>query len=70
MTMASGILWEKHGQCFADIWIAGIQHAWCMPGAVRDWTLPPREGGPIRLSCWTVYNLAMEKQLPPERVAT
>ena len=26
-----------------------------MPGAMRDWILPPREGGPIRLSCWTVY---------------
>ena len=26
-----------------------------MPGAMRDWILPPREGGPNRLSCWTVY---------------
>ena len=24
----------------------------CMPGAMRD---APREGGPFRLSCWTVY---------------
>ena len=26
-----------------------------MPGAMRDWILPPREGGPIRLSCCTVH---------------
>ena len=32
-----------------------FRHACCMPGAMRDWILPPREGGPIRLSCWTVY---------------
>ena len=32
-----------------------FRHACCMPGAMRDWIFPPREGGPIRLSCWTVY---------------
>ena len=26
-----------------------------MPGALRDWILPPREGRAFRLSCWTVY---------------
>ncbi len=26
-----------------------------MPGAIRDWILPPREGGPIGLSCCTVH---------------
>ena len=27
-----------------------LRHGWYMPGAMRDWILPPREGGPIRLS--------------------
>ena len=46
-----------------------FRHACCMPGAMRDWILCPlgREG---QLGCRVgpYISLAMEKQLPPERV--
>ena len=40
-----------------------------MPGAMRDWILPPREGGPIRLSCCNVHIACHGEAPSPERGA-